>query len=427
VPRVVVALTALTLLTPIAGPAQQGPVDGRVASPTLAAVSAGLERGDQEALRAFWLEVERRGTPLIDPDPEAPGYSTVTFVAKGGPGIQRVRVDSNLSVLLVPDGSFDLPPDLGWMTRLDGSDIWYLSLRLRNDVRIPYRLEIQGDGLDPTPRPDPLNPEVWEPGVPALAASILELPGAPPQPWRNPSGNEGEGDWDQLPLGDPSRDVYVYRPLAWELQRTEPYPVLIGLEGFGHGIGMRVDRMVDELIGAGRLAPMVVALVDDILPSDEETRYEATGDFVVDDLLPALREEYRVSSDPAKVVISGTSRRGMMAALMAFRHPESFGNVLSLSGSYYWRPQDETEPEWVPRTYAAGDRRPVRFYMAAGELETFVTQGNQGHYLLATNRHMRDVLRARGYMVEYIEFNGVHSELNWQDWLADGLIRLVGP
>jgi enterochelin esterase-like enzyme len=40
---------------------------------------------------------------------------------------------------------------------------------------------------------------------------------------------------------------------------------------------------------------------------------------------------------------------------------------------------------------------------------------------------MRDVLQARGYMVEYIEFNGVHSELNWQDWLADGLIRLVGP
>lgn len=80
----------------------------------------------------------------------------------------------------------------------------------------------------------------------------------------------------------------------------------------------------------------------------------------------------------------------------------------------------------MPRRYAFTGRRPIRFYLAAGELETFVTPGNHGHYLVGTNRHMRDVLVARGYDLEYVEFNGVHSELNWQDWLAAGLEHFLG-
>ena len=71
--------------------------------------------------------------------------------------------------------------------------------------------------------------------------------------------------------------------------------------------------------------------------------------------------------------------------------------------------------------------RPVQLYVAAGELETVVTPGNAGHYMVATNRHFRNVLLAAGYRFTYRELNGVHSELNWQDGLAEGLIRLIGP
>jgi len=80
----------------------------------------------------------------------------------------------------------------------------------------------------------------------------------------------------------------------------------------------------------------------------------------------------------------------------------------------------------VAAQFARAVRRPVRFYLAAGELETFVSPGNRGHHMVGTNRHFRDVLRARGYDLHYVEFNGVHSELNWQDWLADGLVHVFG-
>jgi len=51
--------------------------------------------------------------------------------------------------------------------------------------------------------------------------------------------------------------------------------------------------------------------------------------------------------------------------------------------------------------------------------------GNGG-YNLETTRHMRDVLRAKGYEVHYQEFAGGHEYLNWRGTLADGLIALIG-
>ncbi len=404
--------------------AQQEPVDGVSASPVLAAWAPRLAAGDSAAARDFWREVERAGTPLVSRDPNHADHSIVTFLARGGPDVERIRLATNLNILLA-DGVSESPDDVGWLERLEGSHVWYRSFRLRNDLRIPYRIAVHERGEEEAADFDPLNPQVWEPGVDALRASILELPEAPPQPWRDPSGEEGEGDWDELTADDGSgRSVYVYKPSSWDPQREEPYPALIGLGAFGHGIGMRVDRMVDFLIDAGRLPPMVVLLVD-LTGEDETTRYESVASFLVDELLPYAWERYAVTDDPRKLVVSGTSRRGMVASLLGLEHPRLFGNVLSLSGSYYWAP-DGQALEWVPRRYAEADRRPVRFYIAAGELESWVTPTNRGHYLLATNRHMRDVLVARQYPLRYVEFNGVHSELNWQDWLADGLVTLLG-
>lgn len=170
----------------------------------------------------------------------------------------------------------------------------------------------------------------------------------------------------------------------------------------------------------------MVALAD-LEPGTDTTAFQSTTAFVVDRFLPWLAERYNTSLDAEQVVISGTSQRGMVAALVAHRRPEAVGNVISLSGSYYWRPAGASEYEWVPRLYAESPARPVELYVTAGELETVVTPGNAGHYMVATNRHFRDVLSAAGYRFTYREFNGVHSELNWQDGLAEGLIRLIGP
>ena len=65
----------------------------------------------------------------------------------------------------------------------------------------------------------------------------------------------------------------------------------------------------------------------------------------------------------------------------------------------------------------------LRFHLEAGLLEG--RPRPEGPSLLEANRHLRDVLQAKGYAVEYREFNGGHSVLSWRDALADGLLSLL--
>jgi enterochelin esterase family protein len=98
-----------------------------------------------------------------------------------------------------------------------------------------------------------------------------------------------------------------------------------------------------------------------------------------------------------------------------------------LSGSFYWRPEGDEEFEWLTRRFAREPKRDIELYVTAGTLETVVTPTNRGHYQLATARHLRDVLEAKGYDYVYEEFVGVHDEMNWQSALADALRALLPP
>lgn len=424
--RGVDGLVALVLLCTAAasGSAQQTVLPGTTASPTLVRLDSAVRSGDRRAVAAFWDRIEHAGAPLVEPDSTHPGYSLVTFLYRAGADTLDVDLVSNITSLdphAEATSTIQLP-----LYRIAGTDVRALAFRLRNDIRAPYHFRVHRPGQEPVVVLDSLNLSVWEPEQPGFRASILELSGAPAQPWREVGAEAGH--WDEPQLTDAAgqeRTVYIYKPLGWRADRSEPYPALVGLGAYGTGIGMRVDWMEDHLIRAGLLPPMVIALVD-LKPGSEATRYRPTDAFVVDVVLPYLREHYQVSHRPERIAVSGSSRRGMVAALLALRHPDAVGNVISLSGSYYWKPTDEKDWVWVPAQYARSALRTIRLYVAAGELETFVNPGNHGHYMVGANRQFRDILRARGYDLDYVEFNGVHSELNWQDWLADGLLHLFG-
>jgi enterochelin esterase-like enzyme len=128
----------------------------------------------------------------------------------------------------------------------------------------------------------------------------------------------------------------------------------------------------------------------------------------------------------SKTAIGGYSLGGVAGPCAGLRHPETFGLILSQSGSYWFEPTraDYAEPNWLARQFAESKKLPLRLYMDAGTNEVDLNGGGGG--ILATNRQLRDVLRAKGYDVYYQEFAGDHDYINWRGTLADGLIALLG-
>lgn len=139
-----------------------------------------------------------------------------------------------------------------------------------------------------------------------------------------------------------------------------------------------------------------------------------------------MRENYHLYPTPEHVVISGFSRGGFAASYTALRHPTVIGNVLSQSGSY-WIKGTEDENHWIYpeddglliKLYKEHDRVPVQFYMDVGLYDAGVS-------MLGMNRQFRDILLVKGYTVDYREFKGGHSYVNWRGTLSDGLISLLG-
>jgi enterochelin esterase-like enzyme len=63
------------------------------------------------------------------------------------------------------------------------------------------------------------------------------------------------------------------------------------------------------------------------------------------------------------------------------KHPEIFGNVLAQSGSFWWKPENDDEYEWLTRQFVASPKLPIRFYLQIGQPDTHLVARWQAHRL----------------------------------------------
>ncbi|HZF12274.1 MAG TPA: alpha/beta hydrolase-fold protein [Thermoanaerobaculia bacterium] len=405
-------------------------------SPRLAGLAWQLAQGDRAALERFWAEIDRHGTPLLEAVPAG---------AEGGPSLLLTflwRGTAERAVVLLGTIGQDAP-----LVRLDGTDVWYRTYRLRRDLRFTYRLApVRGAiPLDPTApgydrekirataQVDPRNPHRYPPTGPPLL-SLVEMPEAPPQPWVGvrkgvPAGRVERGSLKSLRLAG-VREVAVYTPAGYLGGRGDraPYPLLVVFDGSAYLDLLPLPRMLDNLRAAGAL-PAVVAVFVGRLEAVERDRdlscFSPFTAFLAEELLPWVRSRYRVTTDPARTVLVGSSRGGLATACAALDHPELFGNVLAQSGSFPWRPPGDPAPEWLRRRVLSLPRLPLRFHLDVGLLETQLPpQG--GPSLLDASRRLYDALQVKGYAVDYAEYAGGHGHVNWQGTLPDGLRALLG-
>ena len=417
-------------------------VDDRPLSPRLAALQDRLKSGDRSALDNFWKEITERGAPMIEGGQGSDRDMLVTM-------LWRAREETR-NVFVFRLGDVNKP-----MARLLDTDLWYKTFRLQKGARFIYQFATNLP--DPKEwrgitrfagalRNDPFNPFQFAEGgnefnpYEVNFASAVELPSAEPQIWNVarstvPTGRVEREKFTSKLLGN-ERPIWIYTPHGYAAGK-KPYGLLVLTDGGLYVNTARVATTLDNLIAAGLIPPLVAVMVDNPDRGRELSCSSAYADFLAQEIVPWARANYHATDRPEQTIIGGASLGGLQAACVGLKHAEVFGNVLSQSGSFSWKPDGEKEWEWLNRQFAASPRLPLRFSFEAGLLEgtwwwrDLMAQLPNGPpviepTLLAANRNLRDTLQSKGYSVHYTEFNGNHSFFNWRGTLASHLIALVG-
>jgi enterochelin esterase-like enzyme len=400
------------------------PTEPKIDSPRVAALWQELKIGNATALANFWLEIKGKA-PLIEPIPGVERHVWVTFIRREGATAKSVTLQGGLPLI----------PRDKQLTRLGDTDLWYRTERIPTDARFAYVFYVTFARQDGTEGVieylDPLNARK------DVAGSVVEMPGAPPQPWVKrlagvPAGKQASQTVKSVILNQ-QRKVTVYTPPGYD-PTGNLYGLLVLFDGQWYQAPEYISTRVilDNLITKQQIEPLVAVFVDNTARRSRELSCsDPFTDFVSKELIPWIRQNFHVSTDPERVIVGGLSQGGLAAAYCGFRHPEIFGNILSQAGSFWYYPAwfsifpptYEIETGWLTRRFATGPKLALRFYLDVGRFDPPDFRLDQTY----ENRHFRDVLQAKGYPVTYQEYNGGHDFLSWRGTLADGLIALAGP
>ena len=417
-------------------------------SPQITALAEKVRSGDKRAVQEFWTKVATSSTPLIEPIRSDPNHHLVTFLWRAKSPVSNVLLISGLS-----NSSYSktvLQDNL--LTQLPGTDVWYRTYRVRSDARFTYRLSVN-DSLVPSEeekdtskresgfQPDPLNPRH---ASGPTSDSLAELPQAPSQEWILPRKGIPTGELKKVTfvskiLGN-ERSLTIYTPPGYD-PSGPPYRLLMLMFGEAYTSEIPTPVILDNLLSARKIPPVVAVFIGNVDAARRELScYESFSRFLATELLPWVRAHYRVSQQPLTTVIGGASRGGLAAVCAALEHPEQFGNVSAQSGFFVYKDRNwfkfvdpaaapdaasQDELAWeqygvVMQRIAAMPKLPLRFYLDVGKFE------NDFHPSpLTANRHLRDVLIAKGYALKYQEFAGHHSTVNLRGTFSDALIFLL--
>jgi enterochelin esterase family protein len=227
-----------------------------------------------------------------------------------------------------------------------------------------------------------------------------------------------------------SRRIWVYTPPGYDARRSTTYPLIVAFDGKEYQDTMPLPHILDTLLAAKKAPAFVAVLIDN---AEGPTRIADLGNdprmpaFLARQLVPWIRQGWRVTTNPKRVIITGSSAGGLGAAYVAFVHPELFGNVWSQSGAF-WRGAEGSNSapfEWLTAQVKAAPPKPVRFVLDVGALEDHTTLGGSGPNFRDANRRFRDAVKEKGYDLTYTEVpGGNHAPQWWRARLADGIVLL---
>lgn len=390
----------------------------------------------------WWREIQAQHGPSVSAEKD--NQCTVTFWWRDPEGSELTSAIKRVWIYItgVTDHHQRSRPQS--LRRIPGTDVWQWQTTLTASWRgsycfIPSACEedfsaAAFEGIEPDrialregwrkllPKAiaDPLNPESWRGGR-GHDVSALRLPQAPAQPgWDNPAASfcaEKCIIWRSKRLGN-QRRIWIF-----STGETAPLerPLAILLDGQFWAQSMPVWPALQAQTNANQLPEAVYVLIDVIDNAHRSQELPCNADFwqaVREELLPLISESTPWNHTPRTTVVAGQSFGGLSSMYAGLNWPDTFGCVLSQSGSYWW-----------PQRYAQASNgqlitqleegkispQPLRIYLEAGIREPLIHQVNQQLYPL---------LQKTQQTLFYRQVDGGHDALCWRGGLIDGLTWL---
>ena len=227
------------------------------------------------------------------------------------------------------------------------------------------------------------------------------------------------------------RHAWVYTPAGYPKVCGKGCNLIVAFDGSEYIAAIPLPHILDSLVAANRTSPAVAILFDNGAPPprlQDLANSSRFASFVAHELVPWARAHYVVSRAADHNIIAGSSAGGLAATYIAFRYPAVFGSVLSQSGAF-WRGNEGSNDapyEWLTQQFASSPRVDVHFFLDVGSTETAGALGGAAPSLLDANRHLRDVMKDKGYVVDYFEVpGGVHHPMSWALRLPAGIVALA--
>ncbi len=341
----------------------------------------------------------QQGTPLASPEVQAD--RRVTF---------RFRSPNAKEVFLSREGAPRVP-----MTR-DAQGTWTVTVGPVEPDYYGYSFIADGVGYL-----DPLN-ALMKPNL-LNTQSMVHIPGG--KPWdvaEVPRGALNRHFYRSAVAGD-NRDFYVYTPPGYDPKGKTRYPVLYLLHGYTDDAGGwsavgRAHVIMDNLIAQGKAKPMVVVMplgygapevVSRSGPFSKPDLWQRNvtlfGETLLNEVLPRVEKEYRVSTDRGSRAIAGLSMGGTESLTVGLNAVDRFAWI----GAFSAGGLNENFDQAFPKMSAKESERLRLLWVACGTED----------FLIQSNRKLRDWMKSKSLRHQYVETPGAHTWMVWRRYLSD--------
>lgn len=236
-----------------------------------------------------------------------------------------------------------------------------------------------------------------------------------------PVGEVTRHEWKSAIYPGTLRQVYLYIPKQYD--GSEEANLAVFQDGHAH-VGeeghFRVPVVFDNLIHQEKVPVTIAVMVNPGLyteslegrqgwkskfRSHRSVEYDTPDGtyarFLEKEIIPWVAAKYRVTEDPAKRLISGTSSGGICAFTVAWERPDLFRNVISHIGSFVNIRGGHEYPAWIRKE----EKRDIRVFLQDGKADL---DNEHGSWWLG-NLQMEAALRFKGYDFRFIAGEGGHD------------------